>query len=126
MAVNEAFRVLRDPVKRAEALFQLRGIEVGETHEPKPPADFLMDVLEQREALADARAAKDTARIAALEKAMRDAQKRTESRLAAALAPDVGADVARAEIGALSELRFYRRFLEEVSAIHDELLELPA
>ncbi len=122
MQVNEAFRVLRDPVKRAEALFQLRGIEVGETHEPKPPPDFLMEVLEQREALAEARAAKDAARVSALEIAMREAQKNAEKRLAAALAPGASADSAKAEIGALGELRFYRRFLEEVSAIHDELL----
>jgi len=123
MQVNEAFRILRDPVKRAEALFSLRGIEVGETHEPKPPPDFLMEVLEQREALAEARAAKDAARIAALESEMQSAQKKAEARLASALAPGADVAAAKSEIGALGELRFYRRFLEEVSAIHDELLE---
>jgi molecular chaperone HscB len=122
MQVNEAFRILRDPVKRAEALFSLRGIEVGETHEPKPEPDFLMEVLEQREALAEARAAKDAARVSALEADMRAAQTKAEARLTAALAPGSPADAAKAEIGALGELRFYRRFLEEVSAIHDELL----
>lgn len=123
MQVNEAFRVLRDPVKRAEALFSLRGIPVGETHEPKPPPDFLMEVLEQREALAEARAARDTARIEALSSQMHAAQRRTEARLTAAFAPGADAELAKSEIGALGELRFYRRFLEEVSAIHDELLE---
>ena len=123
MQVNEAYRVLRDPVKRAEALFTLRGIEVGERHEPKPPPDFLMTVLEQREALAEARAQKNAARITALESEMREAQTAAESRLARALAPGADVDLAKTEIGALGELRFYRRFLEEVSAIHDELLE---
>ena len=33
--VNEAWRAVRDPVKRAEALFSLAGIVVGETNEPK-------------------------------------------------------------------------------------------
>src|SRR6267378_3887868 len=55
-SVNEAWRTLRDPIKRAEALFLLSGVAVGETNEPKPSADFLMEVLEQREALAEARA----------------------------------------------------------------------
>ena len=35
-SVNEAWRALRDPIRRAEALFSLAGIAVGETHEPKP------------------------------------------------------------------------------------------
>src|SRR5262245_41178207 len=33
--VNEAFRALRDPVRRAEALVRRAGVPVGETAEPK-------------------------------------------------------------------------------------------
>src|SRR4051812_39746886 len=58
-SVNEAWRIVRDPIRRAEALFALAGIPVGETKEPKPEPAFLMDMLEMREALADARAKKD-------------------------------------------------------------------
>jgi molecular chaperone HscB len=121
MQVNEAFRILRDPVKRAEALFTLRGVPVGETSEPKPAPAFLMEVLEQREALSEAREAKDPVRVSALEKTMRDAQADVERRLAAALAPH--AKDPGTEVGLLGELRFYRRFLEEVSAIQDELAD---
>src|SRR5580698_7423282 len=57
--VNESWRAVRDPIKRAEALFTLAGIDVGEDHEPKPSPELLMDMLEQREALAEAKQARD-------------------------------------------------------------------
>ena len=120
MQVNEAFRVLKDPVRRAEALFQLRGVEVGESHEPKPSPAFLMSVLEQREALADARAEKDMAKVAALEAEMLEARAAVEARLTRALSANSSEDIVRAALPALGELRFYRRFLEEIGAIRDE------
>src|SRR6476619_1770759 len=55
--VNEAWRALRDPIRRAEALFRLAGASVGETNEPKASPAFLMEMMEDREALADARGA---------------------------------------------------------------------
>src|SRR4029078_9285315 len=36
VAINEAFRIVRDPIRRAEALFALAGVPVGEVNEPKP------------------------------------------------------------------------------------------
>src|SRR5262245_42350635 len=64
--VNEAWRIVRDPIRRAEALFALRGIAVGETNEPKASPDFLMEMMEEREALADARQSGDVARARSL------------------------------------------------------------
>ncbi|MDP9001024.1 MAG: Fe-S protein assembly co-chaperone HscB, partial [Myxococcota bacterium] len=52
---NEAWRIVRDPLRRAEALFKLAGIEVQEGKEPKAQPGFLMEMLEQREALSDAK-----------------------------------------------------------------------
>lgn len=46
IAVNEAFRTLRDPLTRAEALFGLLGVAVGEKAEPSPAPAVLMDILE--------------------------------------------------------------------------------
>src|SRR5580704_16044101 len=54
--VNEAWRTLRDPIARAEALFLLAGVAVGERNEPKPSPAFLMETMERREVLADAKA----------------------------------------------------------------------
>ena len=55
--VNEAWRALRDPMRRAEALLRRHGVRVEEGNEPKPDPEFLMEMMEQREALSEARAA---------------------------------------------------------------------
>src|SRR5580692_8241770 len=57
--VNEAWRIVRDPIRRAEALLTLEGAAVGEGKEPQPDAEFLMEMLELREALAEAKAGRD-------------------------------------------------------------------
>jgi molecular chaperone HscB len=113
--VNEAWRILRDPIRRAEALFKLAGVPVGETNEPKPSQAFLIDMLEQREALAEAKAARDVEHVRAL-------AQRIEAREAAAeTALAEGFKAGSADVSRLGELRFYKRFLEEVSAIEEEL-----
>src|SRR5262245_5679063 len=67
--VNAAWRALRDPVTRAEALFQRAGVEVGELAEPKPTPDLLVEMMEVREELAEAKG--DAARLAKLGDRMR-------------------------------------------------------
>src|SRR5947209_15255694 len=74
--VNEAWRIVRDPVRRAEALFRLAGVEVGETKEPKPDPELLMEVLEKREALSDAKAARDVTKVHALEEEIEAREKK--------------------------------------------------
>jgi molecular chaperone HscB len=124
-SVNEAWRTVRDPIKRAEALFTLAGIEVGEDHEPKPTPAFLMEVLEEREALADARAAKDLVKVRAIGAAMEANASKAEQRLAAGFAASAAndhADRAAVEklVPLLGELRFYKRFLDEVNLIEED------
>src|SRR3954470_6187398 len=63
ISVNEAFRQLRDPISRAEALLSQLGRDVSETNQPKPAPALLMQVMEQREALSLARRSGDRARI---------------------------------------------------------------
>src|SRR5688572_16078784 len=80
--VNEAYRVLRDDIARAAALLRLAGQPTSE-HERADP-ELLMEVMELREGLAEARAAADLAQVrklAAEVSAMRD---RTRAALAAA------------------------------------------
>jgi molecular chaperone HscB len=128
--VNEAWRVVRDPIRRAEALFTLAGVAIGETSEPKPAGAFLMDMLEQREALAEAKAARDAAAVHALARAIEGRLHAAETALGEGFVRgNVAADDGRAAdaaaltklVGRLGELRFYRRFLDEVSAIEDEM-----
>jgi molecular chaperone HscB len=120
--VNEAYRTLRDPIRRAEALFRVSGVEIGEDREPKATPSFLMEMLEEREALSDARAKGDLAKVRVLGEAIERRAKAAEAKLAAGFS---GATTERDRLSALlpllGELRFYRRFLEEVSAIEDEV-----
>ncbi len=115
--VNESWRTVRDPIKRAEALFSLAGIAVDETSEPKASPDFLMEVMEQREALADARAQRDAAAVTRLAKEIAARASGVERALGAGFAKG---EELRALLPLLGELRYCRRFLEEVSAIEDE------
>jgi len=120
--VNEAYRALRDPVKRAECLLSRRGVRVGDGVEPKPPADLLMEIMEVREALSVARRAKDVPALERLERAMRSQETRTLATLTEGFAA-AGDDVAKLEalLPELAKLRYQRRFFEELEATLDEL-----
>jgi molecular chaperone HscB len=120
-SVNEAWRTVRDPITRAEALFRLSGIEVGEDKEPKASPAFLVEVMDEREALADARAAEDLVKVRAVGEGMAKRAQQTEAKLAAGLAATRGdTEAVRKLVPLLGELRFYRRFLDEVRAIEEE------
>jgi molecular chaperone HscB len=120
--VNEAFRTLKDPIKRAEAMLARSGVAVSETNEQKVPPALLMEMMESREELADARRSKDAARVASLGGAMKTRRDHVISVLAAVLDdPARKDDHARDALPALAELRYLRRFLDEVSAIEEEL-----
>src|SRR6187399_1993062 len=54
MRVNEAYQRLKDPLKRAAYLCELRGASVGAENNTQMPAAFLMQQMEWREALDDA------------------------------------------------------------------------
>jgi molecular chaperone HscB len=115
--VNEAWRILRDPIRRAEALLTLSGVPVGENREPKADPGFLMEMLEQREALSNARRARDLEAVHRLAQAIRARSDETERELSLEFASGVSESL----LPKLGELRFYKRFLEEVSVIEDEL-----
>lgn len=116
--VNEAFRVVRDPVKRAEALLRRRGVAVGEGAEPRTDPAFLMDVMERREALSEARGARDAKGLERLAGEVRAMQARALAKLSAGLAAEGDA---RGLVPVVGELRYYGRFLDEVGAVEEEL-----
>lgn len=124
-SANEAWRILRDPIQRAEALFQLEGFAVGETNEPKPSSALLMTMMEEREALAEARAANDLGRVRQLAARIALRARDVEERLTAAFSGASRRDRAALEalLPLLGEMRFYRRFLDEVAAIEEEAEE---
>jgi molecular chaperone HscB len=113
--VNEAWRVVRDPIRRAEAILRRHGAHLEEGKEPKAAPEFLMEMMEQREALSEARASGERAAVERLALAIRTREKDVTARVAAAFAQNELDNIAPL----LGELRYYRRFLDEVSAIED-------
>ncbi|MDB5918051.1 MAG: Fe-S protein assembly co-chaperone HscB, partial [Massilia sp.] len=56
---NEAYQTLKNPQKRARYLCELNGVDLQTESNTAMPMDFLMQQMEWREALGEARAAKD-------------------------------------------------------------------
>ncbi len=115
-AINEAHRVLRDPVRRAEYLCKLGGVDLDSTDRergaPHMPAAFLAEMIERREELAQARA-RGFAALDALRERTADQTAQCFARATAALA---AADIRAAAI-ALVERRYLQRLLDEIDEV---------
>jgi molecular chaperone HscB len=119
IAVNQAFRALKDPVARAEAMLARHG-NVGEESggQPADPT-LLMEVLERREALGDAKRKGELETVRRLASEVRERERSALDGIQrgfSATPPDLALVEQR-----LVELRYHRRFLEEVSAIEDDI-----
>jgi DnaJ-domain-containing protein 1 len=124
--VNEAHRVLKDPLSRAEALLLHLGWEFPEGQGPKASPDLLMETMERREALRDAARSGDEQAIHTLCGQV----KSEENELLSAL--EQGFSQALSEKATaqsplalrihqqLGNLRYLRRFLDEADALLDE------
>ena len=73
---NEAYIILKAPALRASYLLSLQGIDATPETNTSMPADFLMQQMEWREQLEDAKQAKD---IAALENLLAEMQSEAKS-----------------------------------------------
>lgn len=79
---NEAYQTLKNPASRARYLLELQGIEAISETNTAMPADFLMQQMEWREALEDAKAAKDIDALEVLLNELRLAAKALQAALA--------------------------------------------
>ena len=113
--INEAYQRLKDPLKRAAYLCELRGQPVNaESNTAMPPA-FLMQQMAWREAL------EDTEALSALEDLADEVaaeRKRVQQSLGTLLD---GAGDAQAAVGQVRALMFIERFAAEVDAKLDKL-----
>jgi molecular chaperone HscB len=64
---NEAYQTLKNPLKRARYLCELHGIDLQTESNTAMPMDFLMQQMEWRDALGEARAARDAAALDTLD-----------------------------------------------------------
>ena len=113
-ALNDAYQTLKKPVPRAEYLLARAGVTIGDNERLDPA--FLMEILELREELAEARVAKRTSEIEKLCATMKSRRKAAVDALPALFH--------RQDLPAIKEqlivLRYLDRYLEECDAALDE------
>lgn len=112
-AINEGYRVLRDAVRRAEYLCRLGGVDLDssdpEHGAPTMPQAFLIEMIERREGLAEARAG-GTAATDALRDRVSSEQDHALERAVAALRRGTTREAAIA----LVERRYLQRLIDEI------------
>ena len=116
--VNEAFQTLKDPMRRARYLLELRGVAFNDETETSSDPEFLMEQMELREALGEVREAPDAwaaldeigDRIRAHDRALTDS-----FRTAFAAGDDAAAK------NAVLKMKFFRRLQEELERLEAEL-----
>ncbi|HEX8537939.1 MAG TPA: Fe-S protein assembly co-chaperone HscB [Cystobacter sp.] len=128
-ALNEAYKTLKDATRRAFYLLSLHGVDLEREDtaaQKNMPLEFLEEVLELREALDGAMAAKDQARVQAM---ARDVEAKRSAALQEAVESLRVLEKGSADEGmlkkashALGRVRYFTRFLEQVDAFEEEML----
>ena len=123
--INEAYQVLRDPLKRGRYLLELRGQQLDARQGAHQGAEFLMQQMELRESLAEIRQQDDP--LKALDRLAQQVEghyRELDEQLARALDGEV--DESAAAAGLVQKMQFFARLrqeLQELAAqLEDELL----
>jgi len=118
--VNEAYQILRSPLRRARYLLELRGVEFDDEKQTHLDPEFLMTQMELREALAAVRNEADP--FSALNRIMADLASERQ-RLEAELARHLEAGEDEAARQRVQELQFFERLQQEAEEIEESLLD---
>jgi len=114
--VNEAYRALRDPLRRASHLLELHGVDVAfETNTAMPP-EFLMQQMELRESLEEAVGKKDAASLDALRRDLEQSKRTLEKQIGESI--DARKDYAGAA-GLVRKLMFLDRLGAEIDLAYE-------
>ena len=126
--VNEAYRTLRDDQRRAEALLAALGGGAQGQSGPSEPADpeLLMEMMELRESLSEAKADKNASEVSLLAERVRSEHAAVRARLVREFAAFSGGQNTPASLAParalVHRLKYYQRFLDEVAVFEDEAL----
>jgi molecular chaperone HscB len=114
---NDAYQTLKNPQKRAQYLCELNGVDLQTESNTAMPMAFLMQQMEWREALGEARAAKDADALDALDKDVRMER--------AALLAQVGKQLDAGDFDAAAQgvrsLMFLDKFGDEVQYAYEAI-----
>ena len=115
--VNEAYQRLKDPLKRGAYLCELHGAAIDAESNTAMPGAFLMQQMEWREELGEARAGKDADALDALDRQLRGERKALLAQVGAQL--DAGDYVNAAQ--SVRALMFLDKFGEEVRFAYEAI-----
>ena len=114
---NEAYKTLKSPFRRAAYLCELHGVDLQAESNTSMPAAFLMQQMEWREALDEARDGHHMAALEKLDAELRDA-KRAQLEKIADLLNSAQYDAAGEGV---RQLMFLEKFGEEVGRVFEKL-----
>ena len=113
--VNEAYRALKSPVQRARYLLELNGVDVAFETDTAMPKEFLMEQMELRERLEQA---KDSESVGVIQRDLNEEKQEIEKSLAEHLDARRNFEGAR---NLVRKLMFLDRLGEEVDAAYESL-----
>jgi len=113
--VNEAYRTLKDPLRRAIHLLELNGIDVAFETDTAMPKEFLMEQMALREQLEEARS---PAALDGLNKKLLEQKQQIQKRLAIELDSEKSFASARVLV---RKLMFFDRLAEEIDEAYESL-----
>jgi molecular chaperone HscB len=114
---NEAYQTLRNPFRRAAYLCELHGVDLQVESNTAMPRDFLMQQMEWREALEEAKGMKDLDALEKLDAELRNVRKEKLAHVGDLL--DVEDYAATAQ--SVRQLMFLEKFEEEVKSVFEKL-----
>ncbi len=121
--LNEAYQVLKDPLRRGRYLLELRGMDLDDQQQSLRDTEFLMEQMELREELELVAEASDPLVVlAGFIDRVRASFRALQGELAACLA---GSDsgVPDGALALVLKMQFYRKLEEEAEALEMDLEE---
>ncbi len=117
--VNEAWQTLKNPLARARYLLKLNGVDTQEETNTAMPIDFLMNQMQWREAIEEAKTSQNLDRLEELSRELRAEIHAFEDNLGALI--DTERNFPEAAL-AVRKLRFLEKLEEEISDAIEQVM----